>query len=90
MHPTICHPKLEEFIENLDGSWPDDLRDYVNRINGVLLPVQYLQVRDDLADYASTKAAAMEERSSGNIPRALELEGKCERIYARLPEWARW
>jgi hypothetical protein len=44
----------------------------------------------DLANYAANKAAAISCRTSGNIQAALVYEGICERIYERLPVWARW
>lgn len=43
-----------------------------------------------LAQYAETKADAMQSRSSGNINRASVLERYCNAIYDNLPEWAQW
>lgn len=44
----------------------------------------------DLANYAANKATAMRERSQGRIQTALQYESICERIYADLPQGARW
>jgi len=43
-----------------------------------------------LAAYADRKAGAMRCRIAGNITKAVELEASCERLFDRLPEWARW
>jgi hypothetical protein len=45
---------------------------------------------DRLRFYAETKADAMTARKAGDITVARYLEGKCERIYKQLPDWARW
>ncbi len=44
----------------------------------------------DLAAYASNKGAAMGCRRRGDIQTALTYEDICDRIYDRLPEFARW
>jgi hypothetical protein len=44
----------------------------------------------DLANYASNKATAQDCRLRGDIKAALIYEGICDRIYDRLPEFARW
>lgn len=44
----------------------------------------------NLACYASNKAVAMGCRLRGDISTALMYEGICDRIYDRLPEFARW
>jgi len=43
-----------------------------------------------LAMYATSKAAAIGFRKSGNIASALQHEARLERLYDDLPEWARW
>jgi hypothetical protein len=44
----------------------------------------------DLACYASNKATAQGLRVKGDIQRAIVYEDICQRIYDRLPEFARW
>lgn len=44
----------------------------------------------DLANYASNKATAMRCRLRGEIKTARYYEGICDKIYASLPEFARW
>ena len=43
-----------------------------------------------LVRYADRKACAILYRAQGNIRLAQTFEANCDRIYARLPEWARW
>ena len=43
-----------------------------------------------LAQYACHKCGAIRARLAGNIPRALELEALCDRIYGRLPRELQW
>jgi len=44
----------------------------------------------DLANYASNLHTARECRRRGDIVAAQMYEGVCERIYSRLPDFARW
>jgi hypothetical protein len=44
----------------------------------------------NLGHYASNKAAAMLSREMGNIQAALIYENICERLYNKLPTFARW
>lgn len=44
----------------------------------------------NLRQYLWNKYTAMGLRLAGNINRALEYEGICDRIYNRLPDYARW
>lgn len=44
----------------------------------------------NLANYASNKATAMHCRINGDINSALMYESICDRIYAKLPESAKW
>lgn len=48
------------------------------------------QVALNLAEYAKWKRLAMKDRKAGAIRSALLAEERCEQIYARLPEGARW
>lgn len=53
-------------------------------------PRGYMVATSLLSHYASNKATAMERRLRGDIQVALMYEGICERIYAQLPEYAKW
>lgn len=44
----------------------------------------------DLAGYAANKATAIRCRTRGDIPGALLYEQIADRIYQRLPAFARW
>lgn len=48
------------------------------------------QATVDLASYASNKATAMECRLRGNIAAAKTYEDIADRIYDRLPTFAKW
>lgn len=50
----------------------------------------YRRATADLANYAANKSTAMSCRLRGDISTAEVYEHICERIYRRLPEWARW
>jgi hypothetical protein len=47
-------------------------------------------VYDTYAQYAETKASAMDARLSGRIRDALALERRCDGLYRSLPQSARW
>lgn len=53
-------------------------------------PVGYTIATKTIGRYAAVKYRAMRNRLAGNITMALALEERCERIYAQLPEFARW
>jgi len=53
-------------------------------------PYGYLMATLDLAVYARYKVYAMDARLAGNIQVASKLESLCDRIYVRLPRYARW
>lgn len=77
---------VETDCQNLDGMFPDDLREWAMNIpRGI--PAE---IRGKLALYATLKAGAMELRASGSIPQALAAESQCDRIYQSLPEAYRW
>ena len=44
----------------------------------------------DLVAYAWNKSTAMQCRLRGDISTAWRYEGICDRIFDRLPEFARW
>jgi hypothetical protein len=48
------------------------------------------KVLEQLAIYARTRVQALRFRAAGLEGKARNLERECERIYAQLPEWARW
>lgn len=48
------------------------------------------QVLHTLAFYARKKATAIRTRLSGEINIALKSEKNCDRLYNKLPQWARW
>jgi hypothetical protein len=53
-------------------------------------PRGYVTARYDLNHYAWNLKAARYCRTRGDITGAQVYEDICERIYARLPEFARW
>lgn len=65
--------------ENLDGMYPDDLREFARTTRS-----------RNLRNYACYKADAMDARIAGRIQDALNLEAHCDRIYNALPKQLRW
>lgn len=53
-------------------------------------PEGYVRAAKDVYHYASNKLTAMGCRARGDISAACMYEGICDRIYAQLPEYARW
>ncbi len=53
-------------------------------------PVGYVTTTKNLAHYAYNKATAMRCRARGDVVAAQGYEAICQRIYDRLPEFARW
>lgn len=53
-------------------------------------PAGYARETKNLAHYAWNKTTAMRCRAEGKVDVALQYESICDRIYARLPEFARW
>ena len=53
-------------------------------------PKGYVGTMQTLACYASNKATAMGCRLSGNIQSALVYENIADKVYDRLPEYAKW
>ena len=53
-------------------------------------PRGYVRATADLGNYAADKATALRQRAQGDIPTAQTYETICERIYDRLPDYARW
>ena len=79
-------------VPNLDGMFADELMEYANRLDDNRPSIAH----DDhahycaVAQYARLKAGAMRDRANGNVQSALTQESWCDRIYAQLPEWAKW
>jgi len=53
-------------------------------------PAAPVRVCRDLANYAANKATAMGCRNRGDITGAADYERIADRIYERLPTFARW
>lgn len=53
-------------------------------------PKGYVAATRNLGHYAWNKATAMQCRSRGDVIGATNYEAICERIYGRLPEFAKW
>lgn len=53
-------------------------------------PKGYVLAAKNIGHYASSKATAMMCRDRGDIQAAMMYEAICDRIYDRLPEYARW
>lgn len=85
-------------VENLDAMNASDLMMFWHKHqNGrkykLLFPdggQGVIRATRDLANYAANKSAAMHVRSQGKIQDAMMYEGICERIYAQLPQFAKW
>jgi hypothetical protein len=86
---------------NLDCLTPAELMSLWNQTNSVrpiacarkwfpTCPKGYVRATKDLGHYAANKATAMELRIEGKIQTALMYEGICDRIYAELPDYAKW
>ncbi len=86
---------------NLDGVDPAELWEFWQATNSVRpirmarrlfpdRPKGYVSVTRDLGCYASNRATAMKCRVEGKISIAQDYETICDRIYSRLPEYAKW
>lgn len=86
---------------NLDAQSIDDLWEFWKETNSVRpirfarrlfpdRPKGYVAVTRDIGCYASNRATAMKCRLEGKIQIAIQYEDICERIYQRLPQWAKW
>lgn len=53
-------------------------------------PAGYVTATRNLGHYAYNKATAMRCRARGDVSGAMQYEDICQRIYNRLPAWARW
>jgi hypothetical protein len=87
---------------NLDCMDRDELEDFATEATNGLRPVNlartlfphrpagYVRATRELGHYAWNKLTAMGCRKRGDVSSALVYEEICDRIYATLPEWARW
>jgi hypothetical protein len=64
-----------ELAANLDSMSPGEL-------------TEYARAMDTLAEYARTKAQAMQYRAKGDVM-ALLPESRCNELYDSLPAWAK-
>ena len=53
-------------------------------------PKGYVRATRDIGAYATNLGAAIECRLRGEVDRAKIYEGSAERIYSKLPKFARW
>jgi chromatin segregation and condensation protein Rec8/ScpA/Scc1 (kleisin family) len=75
----MSHPSETQDAPNLDGFSVD--------------PDDFGRVADAFEAYAKylrLKHGAMRHRLAADVASAVDLEGQADRIYAALPEWARW
>lgn len=88
-------------VPNLDAMGREDLEAFATRHGcgfewyhlfppDVGTEPERFDAADDLAAYAVMKRRAIYLREAGEIREALRVEARCDDIYKRLPEWARW
>lgn len=80
----------DEHLNNLDGMWPDDLRDYAVQLRGLKLDGEDARTRDLLVGYARRKRLVMLRNIAGRLKNTVRLEKKCDSLYSQLPAYARW
>lgn len=51
---------------------------------------EVLEALHNLQSYTKTKRDAVRYRLAGYVDKALMAENHCDKIYHRLPKWARW
>lgn len=89
---------IQANVPNLDAEESDALMDFWARHQRgrhvkVLFPEGgrgTVSATAELANYASNKATAISCRKRGDILAAKMYEDIADRIYARLPDFARW
>ena len=88
--------KIEpEGFPNIDGMWADDIRQlnrkyWGSRKSHMLNWTGQWESEYEFGSIMSFKADAMEERSKGNIQKALYLEKLVDERYQEIPEEFRW
>lgn len=75
---------IEIQTPNLDGMDEEDLSAFRDEAH------KTIETLHKLKEYAACTVLARKLRFSGEIARAVNLEGQAERIYKALPDWARW
>jgi hypothetical protein len=87
---------------NLDGMSSEELHQFMRWVGNGVRPIAaakelfpqreagFVRATKDLRNYAWNKITAMACRVDGRIDAALAYERICDRIYAELPEWAKW
>jgi hypothetical protein len=78
--------ELVEFWNRTDKRTAEVARELFPTKRGAVV----LEAVRNLGHYASNKAAAMLSREMGEIQTAAMYEGICERLYDKLPKFARW
>lgn len=71
------HEVGPEGVPNLDDATASDI-------------VKAKSTFEALANYCELRLAAMDARFDWDIEEATRIERTMERVYKRLPEWARW
>lgn len=87
-------------VPNFDGMWEKDIQEWLREnMEGKRSLAAKLfggkpkgsgRAAESLRAYAWNKLVAMRLRREGNIHVALQYEDMCDRIYSRLPSYARW
>jgi len=78
---------------NLDCMTRCELFDVYTRMHDAARKPENRDVRDAMlryAHYADQKREAIRLRLDGQIAAAMKIETRCDRIYATMPEFARW
>lgn len=98
---NITTEQAQHIASNLDGVDQADLMDFIGYVGPGFLPKDPAEAlfpsrpnrvaaTASLRAYALNKTRAMESRVKGQIADALGWEGRCERNYSHLPQWAKW
>jgi len=90
----------ESKVPNLDALPPDELVKFAERYEGALFlrarelfpdrPKRYVGAARDLGHYARNMSVAWHLRAAGKVQSAVKYEEICDRIYQKLPRYARW
>lgn len=95
--PTTPTPALAAFLADFNPDCYIDINEFTAPMAQLSAigsdqsqPKVDRDITHELTMYCVWKRSAMRCRLSGHITLALEHEDKCDRIYSRLPESARW
>lgn len=88
-------PNLDCYSVNADDVWKlaECLTRQSRHAGRIMFPHRtagYVSATINLGHYAYNKATAMRCRARGDSLGAGNYDAICDRIYARLPEYARW